>query len=171
MAWLARGSIDFSNEAVKLREKHFDQLNKDFNAMQSNIPGLREELGIGKFVLRAPRGPGYLHLLYHGGPILNAHATTFSAKFGIAMYHEITGSILPEQSRITATYWKISEPDLSKIVGEALSNFQRERGTLSQGRKTVAEFFDYQWSIAPDHSIGFVAARFWKSLFVLCWFF
>lgn len=145
------------NEAIKLRPildevapGFLDELFATDKATDSYVPNTAGVL-IRQAVVKAD------------GPLTQAYLDVFSAKLGMALYFEHTGTRLPDDGGIE-TYWYLNA-GLTQKTAEAWVRMMPGVDRLRQGKKTSRGQFDYRYN-SDNKSIVAALAGFHTGLHV-----
>jgi hypothetical protein len=155
-AWVGRMLPDSKKEA------HKEEVKELLRSIRSNIPGLLEEMKIGRGAekLAMRRLPtemdgGLLRI----GPLVHKYMQVFSLKLGLALHKEVSGNILPETGGI-AVRWFSNYEKFTGDFPDQLTNFLCPSKTLVAGKKHVSDQFQYAWEIAENKEFGIYFASF-----------
>lgn len=130
------------------------EVRKLFAAVSNNIPGLLQEMEIGRAgqkiarrdIPNMPTGGG---LLRANGPILERHMLTFGAKLGFALHFEILGSRIPQEGGVQPLYFTNVNAAKGELPRDIIDLLPGPK-TLKQGRQNVSEQFNYSWLITEE---------------------
>jgi hypothetical protein len=161
-AWVGRMFPDAKQEA------HKEEVKKLLRSINSNIPGLLEEMKMGRGAEKlAMRGlpteidGGLLHI----GPLVHKYMQVFSLKLGLALHKEVSGNILPETGGI-AVRWFSNYEKFTGDFPDELTNFLGPSKTLVAGKRHVSDQLQYAWEIAESKEFGIYFASFRMSFAV-----
>jgi hypothetical protein len=154
-AMLARTWPDAKSEVQQ------KDVRKIFGGLANNIPGLFNEMNIGRASEKLARKRHNLstdvHPLRADGPILNHHILTFAARLGFALHYDSKGSPVP----ITGGALVMWFSNLQAMEGEipsTLFDMLPSPSTLQQGAKSVANQFKYSYATGErDHMLYFAS--------------
>jgi hypothetical protein len=146
------------------------ELTKLLRGVSNNVAGLLEEMQLGEGDQAAARnrlaGPVEGDLLKANGPLVRAHMQTFATKLGFALYHELTGKIVPLDGGVAARWFS----DIDRLEGtfpESVFDLLLPPKTLKQGKFDVSDQFKYQWRLADGDRMALFFASFGYSFTVL----
>ena len=118
------------------REKHFyclpvlseleeEEFKKLLRSISNNIPGLLEEMHIGRAGQKLARKSISTEIdgdfLRVDGPLVSAHMQTFAEKVGFALFYEMTKTIVPPGGGVAARWFSNVEALQGKYPREPLS--------------------------------------------------
>ena len=131
---------------------------KTISAVKNNMPGLLEEMHLGEAEQELARsisvGAGFLRL---SGPLVTNHMTVFAAKLGLALFFDATGKALPASGNVVPFWFSNVQSLQGKIPLEFIRALPESK-TLAQGKKSVADQFQYSQVVSPEHDwAGFFA--------------
>jgi hypothetical protein len=164
-ALIGRGYPGASSE---LEGEEYKQL---LRAISNNIPGLLEEMHIGRGGQRLARKsiPTAIDggLFKVDGPLVSAHMQTFAEKVGFALFFEFAKTVVPPEGGVAARWFSnvdvlrgnYPREEISRIVGRSI--------TLRQGTREVSDQFNYAGGLSDDKSVGAFLATFRKSFAVV----
>jgi hypothetical protein len=152
-------------------ESEKDELKKVFRSISNNIPGLLEEMHIGRAGQKLARKsiPTEVDggILRVDGPLVSAHMQTFAEKIGFALFYEITKTIVPPEGGVAARWFSNVDVFQGKYPREEISRIVGPSATLRQGTKEVSDQFNYAYGLSEDKSIGAFLVSFRKSFAVV----
>lgn len=161
-AWVGRMFPDAQKDA------HKEEVKKLLRSIKSNIPGLLEEMSMGRGAekLAMRKMPtdvdgGLLRI----GPLVHEYMQVFSLKLGLALHNEVSGKIQPETGGI-AVRWFSNYEKFTGDFPDELANSLGPSKTLVAGRSQVSDQFQYAWRIAEDKEFGIYFASFRMSFAV-----
>jgi hypothetical protein len=146
-------------------ESHRSELKRLLASVSTNIPGLLQEMEIGKVGQKhakrdmgIPDGAGVLRT---NGPILTKHMRIFGAKFGFAMHFEANGRRVPDSGGVQSIWFSNAQALRKEIPASLLEFLPGPPRTLKQGRKEVSDQFNFQWALTQegDHALFYGVFR------------
>lgn len=150
--------------------QYVDELTKMFRSVQTNIPGLLDEMKIGrggqKIALKNLPPDLDVGVVRVSGPIVSKFMDVFALKMGLALHFETTGRPLSNNGGISIRWFSNYE----KFTGEFpedLANFFGEAKTLKNGKREVSDQFQYSFAISEEKNFGAYFASFRMSFAVL----
>ena len=157
----------FAPDAANDQEKA--DLAKLLSGVNNNIPGLLEEMHLdgsdeAAAHKRLPKVDG--GFLKVNGPLVSAHLQTFATKLGFALYHELTGKIVPVGGGVAAR-WFSNVDRLEGTFPQSVFDILLAPMTLKQGKFDVSDQFSYQWRPAEGDRMALFFASFRRSFAVL----
>lgn len=157
----------YPDAATELEQQEFEKL---LRAADNNIPGLLEEMQIGRGgqKLNARRigvseDHGFLRV---GGPLVSIHMQAFAMKLGLALHFEATKLIVPPCGGVSAR-WFSNVDKLTGAFPEELSEHLPPTQTLQRGCFGTADQFEYTSPMANDGSFGMHYASFRSSFAIV----
>lgn len=140
-------------------------------AIANNIPGLLEELddvSPESEKLSLSVVPPHLDAggVIHIGPKANYFMTAFALKLGLALHFEVNGHALPADGEI-AVRWFTNADLFSGTFPHSAMSYLVPSQTLRQGKKEVADQFEYAWRLAEDAPRGMYFGSFGTAFAVL----
>jgi hypothetical protein len=146
------------------------EVKKLFSAVKNNIPGLLEEMEVGrggqKLARRnIPNMPWDAEVLRADGPIMTEHMRVFGAKLGFALHYEAFGSPVPAEGGVQPMYFTNANA-LRGELPEKLIALLPSTLTLEQGRKHVRDQFQYTFRLTEERRHGVYYAIFRASFAV-----
>ena len=137
-----------------------------YQAVQNNIPGLLEEMEIGKggqklarrSIPNIPTGVG--GFLRANGPLVTHYMTIFAAKFGFAMHYENYRERIPDVGGVQVLWFSNAQAARGKLPNKLIAMLPPKQ-TLRQGKKEVSDQFEYSSSVAEGgrHSVAYAVFR------------
>ena len=156
-AFLARMYPDAKGEMAQ------KELEKIMKGIRNNIPGLLEELQPSwrqQYDFKAAHGqiPPNTNPMNANGPLLNRSIRIFAAKFGFAYHYLHTGNVIPTSGGVAVRWFS----NYQRLIDDMpnLGDLFRNRATLSQGSKSVADQFEYSYAITEDKKASAYFAYF-----------
>jgi hypothetical protein len=154
-AMLARFWPDAESEIQQKEAK------KIIAAISNNIPGLLQEMNVGrggeKLMRKRHSIPIEAHPMRVNGPIMTAHIETFAAKIGFALHYELRGAPVPAQGGVQPM-WFTNVQALNGQIPSVLFEMLPSPSTLSQGKKSVGTQFKYSYASGEqDHLLYFAS--------------
>lgn len=148
-----------------------EELESILKAIGNNVPGLLQEMHIGRAGQkiarkRLPFGTSVGGFLRVNGPFLSGHMEKFAAKLGFALFYEVTRKIIPPTGGVAAR-WYSNLDRLDGTFPQSIFDLLMPPQTLKQGRFDVAEQFSYQWRLTEGEQMGLFCAFFGASFAVL----
>jgi hypothetical protein len=137
---------------------------KLFKAVANNVPALLQEMHLTdaeKEVrlggLSIPSGAGALRA---DGPILSSYMLTFAAKLGLALHFELHQKPVPISGGVLPFWFSNFQAAKGEIPKELLAVLDTPR-TMTQGKKNVADQFQYSWATTEqrEHTVLFAVFR------------
>jgi hypothetical protein len=158
-ALLSRASPDATVES------HQSELKRLLTSVSTNIPGLLQEMEIGKAGQKLARQemgiPDGAGVLRTSGPILTKHMRVFGAKFGFAMHFAANRERVPESGGILPIWFSNAQAVKGQIPASLLEMLPGPPRTLRQGTKEVSDQFKFQWALTQegDHALFYGVFR------------
>jgi hypothetical protein len=158
-ALLSRASPDATVES------HQSELKRLLTSVSTNIPGLLQEMEIGKAGQKLARRemgiPDGAGVLRTSGPILTKHMRVFGAKFGFAMHFAANRERVPESGGILPIWFSNAQAVKGQIPASLLEMLPGPPRTLRQGTKEVSDQFKFQWALTQegDHALFYGVFR------------
>ncbi len=138
------------------------EFNKLLTAVNNNVPGLLEEMQVGKAGEKLARkefpisaGGGVLRV---NGPLVTKHMGVFGAKLGFALHFEATGSAVPLNGGVQSRWFSNAQAAVGQIPKELFEMLPPPR-TLQQGLREVSDQFQYAWALGQGHSLFYAVFR------------
>ena len=142
-----------------------DDLKKVLQAVGNNIPGLLEEMLVGKAGQKIARRhipdmPAGAAVLRANGPLVTRYMTIFAAKFGFAMHYEAYGERVPDAGGVQPRWFSNTNAARGELPMEIIELLP-PRQTLRQGRKEVSDQFEYSGQVVEDgrHALAYAVFR------------
>lgn len=142
-----------------------DELQKLLNAVSNNVPGLLEEMQVGragqKLARRSiPNMPVDASVLRANGPIMTSHMRTFAGKLGFALHFEAHGASIPKEGGVQPMYFTNVNAARGELPMEII-NLLPSSSTLQQGKKHVRDQFTYAYLLTEErrHSVFYAVFR------------
>ena len=161
---LSRLSPDAANDQEKA------DLTKLLSGVSNNIPGLLEEMHLDDSdqAVAHKRLPKSLDggFLKANGPLVSVHMQAFATKLGFALYHELTGQIVPVGGGVAAR-WFSNVDRLEGTFPQSVFDILLAPMTLKQGKFDVSDQLSYQWRLAEGDRMALFFASFRHSFAVL----
>jgi hypothetical protein len=134
---------------------------KIFRGLASNVPGLFQEMDVGRGAEKLARKRHGLsddvHPLRADGPILTRHVLTFAAKLGFALHFEMRSAPIPPTGGALVMWFS----NLQAMKGEipnVLFELLPSPLTLQQGTKSVGDQFKYSFANSErEHMLYFAS--------------
>lgn len=146
-------------------EENRTELKKLLSAASNNVPGLLEEMHVGRAGQKLarkdiPNMPPATAVLRANGPILKGHMEVFGAKLGLALHHELHGSSVPVSGGVLPLYFTNVNAARGELPMEVVELLPAKR-TLEQGKKHVREQFEYSYVTTTEgrHSVFYAVFR------------
>ena len=155
-AWIGRLYPDSKTN------EHSKDIPKILKGISNNIPGLLEEMKMGRGAEKLARRklPEELDVgLVKVGQLAQKYMQVFSLKLGLALHHEVTGNILPKTGGISVR-WFTNYEKFTGDFPEELTGFFGSSRTLVAGKNHVSDQFEYAWRIADNREFGIYFASF-----------
>ena len=142
---------------------------KLFKAAENNAPGLLQEMRLSdaeqevglKGISMSP-GAGALRA---DGPILSSYMRTFAAKLGVALHFEFHQEPVPISGGVHPIWFSNVQAARGEIPEELLATLPAPR-TITQGKKHVADQFQYSWVTTEEREETLLYAVFRQSFAV-----
>jgi hypothetical protein len=130
-------------------------------AVANNVPGLLEEMDVGRGAEKIARKRYNLaqdvHPMRADGPLLTHHILTFAAKLGFALHYEVRGAPIPAVGGVQVM-WFSNLQALNGQIPSVLFELLPSPSTLQQGSKSVADQFEYSYAPGErDHMLYFAS--------------
>jgi hypothetical protein len=155
---LGRLSVDHDEAA---------ELKKLLSAVRNNVPGLLEEMQIGRAGQKLERrtlplqeGGGVVRA---NGPLVTKHLLVFGAKLGFALHHEELQNVVPPTGGVQPRWFSNAQAARGEIPSALFSLLPANRKTLKQGRREVSDQFEYTWVTTPERRHALFYATFHRS--------
>jgi hypothetical protein len=143
------------------------EFKKLLRSVQNNVPGLLEEMKIGragqKFArktLPLEEGGGVMRT---NGPLVTQHMLVFGAKLGFALHYEALKTIVPPTGGVAPLWFSNAQAARGQIPKKLFSLLPATRQTLRQGRRDVSKQFQYTWAITQERNHALFYATFHRS--------
>jgi hypothetical protein len=147
-----------------------EEFRKLLGAVSNNVPGLLEEMHIGRAGQKLARKKisqeiegGFLRV---NGPLVHANMQTFATKIGFALYYETTQSIIPPEGAVAARWFSNAEVFEGKFPKKIFDLLGPDY-TLRNGSRNVSDQFEYSWGLTEDRNMGIFFAGFRRSFSVV----
>jgi hypothetical protein len=144
-----------------------EEFKKLLLAVRNNVPGLLEEMQIGRGGQKLARrtlplqeGAGVLRA---NGPLVTKHMLIFGAKLGFALHYEALQNVLPPTGGVLPRWFSNAQAARGEIPNALFSLLPATRQTLKQGRREVGDQFEYAWVITPERQHALFYATFHRS--------
>ena len=139
-------------------DKERDEFKKLLRSINNNIPGLLQEMYVGKAgqQISLHRVPVHVdgNFLRTDGPLVSSHMQTFATKLGFALFYELTKQIVPKGGGVAAR-WFSNHEQLEGKFPQTIFDYLLPPKTLRQGKFEVSDQFGYQWRMAEgDGGLG-----------------
>jgi hypothetical protein len=137
---------------------------KLFKAAVNNVPALLQEMQLTEAEQKVGLGglsiPSEVGALRADGPILSSYMLTFAAKLGLALHFELHQEPLPISGGVLPLWYSNVQAAKGEIPEDLLAALPAPR-TMMQGKKHVADQFQYSWATTEqrEHSVLFAAFR------------
>lgn len=135
-----------------------DDIQKSVLGLITSFPNLLAEMGSPSRDERYEVGGGS----FRCGPILDSVMMCFGARTAYALHYNITGQIVPPSGGAVVMWYNTVDLFGGALPDEFLNCLGPDH-TLTQGRKTVSNQFNYAWVKPTDASIYGYWASFRKS--------
>jgi len=151
----------YPDDATELGANDFRKI---LSAVKNNIPGLLEEMQIGRAGQKLARKKlsidneaGFLRV---GGPLVTRYMKTFGAKLGLALHFECFRKAVPRGGGVSSIWYSNVQAAKGEIPPQLLAMFN-ERWTLKQGKIHVSDQFEYSWvtTVEEQHSLFYAVFR------------
>ena len=150
--------------------QHADELAKMFRSLPTNIPGLLEEMKIGKGAQKIAfkKLPADLEggIVRVGGPIISKFMEVFALKMGLALHFEMTGRPLSVDGGISIR-WFTNYERFTGEFPEDLMHLFPDPQTLKNGKREVSDQFQYSYRLSDKNDFGAYFASFRLSFAVV----
>lgn len=150
--------------------QYVDELTKMFRSISTNIPGLLDEMKIGRGGqkiafkrLPADMDGGVVRV---SGPIVSRFMEVFALKMGLALHFETTGQTLNDDGGISIR-WFTNYERFTGDFPQELIDFFPESKTLKNGRREVSDQFQYSYRLSDEKEFGAYFASFRLSFAVV----
>lgn len=151
------------------KDEQKEEIKKLLSGIKNNIPGLLEEMRIGRAGQKIARkrvglseDGGFLRV---NGPLVSKYMQAFAVKLGFALHYHATQEIVPPQGGVVARWFSNVERWEGKFP-DTIFKLLPPPTTLIQGTFKVSDQFEYSWRTSPDGSIGLYFATFRMSFAV-----
>jgi len=142
-----------------------NELRSLLSAVSNNVPGLLEEMQIGRAGQKLarhsiPNMPAGAAVLRTNGPIVTKHMRTFAAKLGYALHFEAHHAAVPKEGGVQPMYFTNVNAARGELPMEII-NLLPFPSTLQQGVKHVREQFTYAFLLTEErrHSVFYAVFR------------
>ena len=149
---------------------YVDELREMFRSVPTNIPGLLEEMKIGRggqkiALKKLPPGwdGGVVRM---NGPIVSKFMEVFALKMGLALHFETTGQPLTDDGGISIR-WFTNYEKFTGNFPEELMNLFHEPLSLKNGKREVSDQFQYSYRLSDEKDFGAYFASFRHSFAVV----
>jgi hypothetical protein len=151
-------------------DKERDEFKKLLRSINNNIPGLLQEMCVGKAgqKLALYRVPVHVdgNFLRTDGPLVSSHMQTFATKLGFALFYELTNQIVPKGGGVAAR-WFSNYERLEGKFPQTIFDHLLPPETLRQGKFEVSDQFGYQWRMAEGDRMGMFFSYFRQAFAVV----
>jgi hypothetical protein len=142
---------------------------KLLQAVANNVPALLQEMYLRDAEqevrlegISMPSGAGVLRA---DGPILSSYMLTFAAKLGLALHFELHQEPVPISGGVHPFWFSNVQAAKGEIPEELLATLPALR-TMTQGKKHVADQFQYSWATTEEREDTLLYAVFRQSFAV-----
>lgn len=167
-AWMARAYPDPKNEIDKKElQKIMRAIDKNrYGIFQEMIPSWQQRYDYDQFTHQdKPKGGGALNV---SGPLLNESIQKFGAKLCLALHYYHRKKIVPLEGGVAIRWYTNWEKITGKLPQEMMKIFTNVN-TLSQGRWSVRDQFEYSFALPEDSNMSAFFTTFNQSFAVLGW--
>jgi hypothetical protein len=142
---------------------------KLLKAVANNVPGLLQEMYLRdaeqKVRLEGISMPSGAGVIRADGPILSSFMLTFAAKLGLALHFELHQESVPISGGVHPFWFSNIQAAKGEIPRELLATLDAPR-TMTQGKKHVADQFQYSWATTEQREETLLYAVFRQSFAV-----
>jgi hypothetical protein len=135
-----------------------NDVKKLLSAVSNNIPGLLEEMYVGKAGQKIarrniPKMPDGAAVLRADGSLVARHMRIFAAKMGYALHYQAFGKPVPPEGAVQPLWFSNTQAARGELPMSAIELLPKKQ-TLRQGTKEVGDQFEYSWRVTDEGRHG-----------------